>query len=340
MRALVTGGAGFIGSHLVDRLLAAGWWVVALDDLSAGRRSNLSTAAADVRFRFVEGSALDADGVERLVAEADAIFHLAAAVGVRTLASEPVRTIETNLRGTATVLAAASRHRCRTLVTSSSEVYGRRAAGPSRETDDLVLGAPPARRPGYAAAKLAEEFLAMAHGREHGLPIVLARLFNTVGPRQIGDHGMVLPRLVAQALAGGPLTVYGTGRQTRSFCHVADVVEALVALATTPACVGQVFNVGGRDEIAIGDLAGRIRDRLCAAAPILRVPLAEVYGPDFEDIDRRVPDTTRLHAATGWTPRRDLDAIIDDVAAALRALAERPPTAHRIGAVVHGPHEG
>jgi UDP-glucose 4-epimerase len=322
----VTGGAGFIGSHVCERLLADGHSVTALDDLSGGRRENLAGVFGRPAFSFREGSAADDVLVAALTADADAVLHLAAAVGVRRVVEEPVATILANLRGTEVVLAACAARGLPVLLTSSSEVYGRGTRAPFREDDDLLLGPSSRGRWSYAAAKLAGEHLALAWHRERGLPVRVVRVFNTSGPRQRGDTGMVLPRFVAAALAGEPLLVHGDGTQTRTFCHVADTVEAFLRLLEAPEASGAVVNVGGSEEIAIGDLAERVLSVTGSRSPVRRIPHAEVYGPGFDDLPRRVPDVSRLRALTGFTPTRTLDSLLAETAAALRGERARAGT--------------
>ncbi|HLI26645.1 MAG TPA: NAD-dependent epimerase/dehydratase family protein [Chloroflexota bacterium] len=307
MRALITGGAGFIGSHLTDHLLARGATVWALDDLSTGARANVAHHATSPRFRLVEGSVLDRALVEELVAQCDAVYHLAAAVGVRRILAEARRAIEINLRGTEHVLAAAARRGCPVLVTSTSEVYGKNDRGPLREDDDAIMGPTRTTRWLYAITKAADECLALAYAREYGLPVVVVRLFNTIGPRQTGAYGMVVPRLVGQALRGEPLTVYGDGQQTRCFTYVDDVVAAIEALLATPAARGEVVNVGQPREVTIEQLARLIRDLAGSASPIVHVPYEQAYGAGFEDMRRRVPDISKLQRLTGFVPRVPLE---------------------------------
>jgi UDP-glucose 4-epimerase len=318
MRILVTGGAGFIGSHLCDRLLAAGHHVTALDDLSTGSEINLREARRHRRFRFVRGTVLDPRLTGRLVQRTDAVAHLAAAVGVILVVNSPVWTIETNIRGTEVVLEAAARRNVPVLLASTSEVYGKGAKVPFAEGDDSVFGPSDHGRWAYGASKLVDEFLAIAYWRERGLPVVIARLFNTVGPRQTGRYGMVVPRLVTQALAGGPLTVYGDGRQTRCFAHVDDVTTALVRLIKSRRARGRAINVGSNDEISIGALAKLVKRRINPKAAIRLVPYRRAYGEGFEDLRRRVPDLSRIRALIGWKPRHGIEDIIDSVAAQLR----------------------
>lgn len=310
MRRLITGGAGFVGSHLAERCLAAGDEVVVIDDLSTGSRDNIAHLAAHRHFRFVEDSIVRRGALAGLVEWCDCVFHLAAAVGVKRIVSEPVNSIEVNVLGTEMLLSALARNPRRLLLTSTSEVYGKTDRLPFREDDDLVLGPTTKPRWGYACSKAIDEFLAMAYHQKNGLEIVVARLFNTVGPRQSGRYGMVLPRFVAQALAGEPLTVYGDGRQSRCFAHVSDVVGALVALIDLPAADGQVYNVGSTEEIAILDLAKRVVQLTRSSSPIQLLPYDAVYGKDFEDLERRVPALEKVNKAIGYRPSMALDAII------------------------------
>lgn len=323
MRLLVTGGAGFIGSHFLELALARGHNVVALDDLSTGSLENLSHSLEDERLRFVEGSACDAALVGRLVDESDVVIHLAAAVGVKLIIDRPVDTIRTNVIATETVLEAAARRRVTTLLASTSEVYGKGATLPFREDMDLVLGPTTHSRWSYACSKALDEWLTLAYNSERGLPVVVARLFNTVGPRQTGRYGMVLPTFARQAVAGEPITVHGSGEQTRAFAHVRDVVEALLALALSERAHGQVVNVGTDEEISILSLAERVRAAAGSASPIVRVPYDEAYAEGFEDMARRVPDLTRLEELLGFRPRTSLQTILTDVVAFERARAAR-----------------
>jgi UDP-glucose 4-epimerase len=315
MRIVITGGAGFVGSHLAEALLDAGHAVTAVDNLSTGSTANLAQLLNHPRFQFVRASIGDAIVLDRLASQASAIVHLAAAVGVQLIVERPVHTIETNVMGTEAVLRAALRYGCRTLIASTSEVYGKGTRLPFGEEDDVMLGATSHSRWAYAASKMVDEFLALAYGREYGLPITIFRLFNTVGPRQTGRYGMVVPRLVRQALRGEPLTVYGDGTQSRCFCDVRDVVRAIVGLAEHPEAVGRVFNVGSQEEISILGLAQRIKALTSSSAPIVLVPYAEAYAPGFEDMRRRVPDTARIAALLGWRPERSLDEILRAVIA-------------------------
>jgi UDP-glucose 4-epimerase len=314
MRFLVTGGAGFIGSHLSDLLVEHGHSVHVLDDLSTGRRENIRQLDGRADFDCTIASVADGSVLPELVAEADAVVHLAAAVGVRLVVDSPVRAIETNVHCTEVVLAQADKHRTPVLIASTSEVYGKSDALPFREDGDLQMGATDKARWAYACSKAIDEFLAMAYWRERELPITVVRLFNTVGPRQTGRYGMVVPRLVGQALASEPLTVYGDGSQTRCFCHVADVVQALFGLINEPDTYGNVFNVGATGEISIIDLARRIIAVTGSSSDICFMPYDRAYGKGFEDMYRRVPDIAKVRAFTGWSPSRSLEDMIRDVA--------------------------
>ena len=319
---LVTGGAGFIGSHLTERLLARGERVLVLDDLSTGRLANLSAVASHPGLEFQQGSVTDRPLVAALVARSERVIHLAAAVGVRLIVDEPVRTLETNIHGTEVVLVECARRRTPVFVASSSEVYGKGSRCPFREDDDVLLGPTTKSRWSYAASKRVDEFLALSYHRERGLPARVGRFFNTVGPRQVGQYGMVLPRFIEQALAGGPITVYGDGSQSRAFAHVADVVDSVVALMDAPDAAGQVFNIGGTEEVTIRALAERVRAIVDPKVEIRHVTYEEAYGGGFEDLGRRVPDTSRLLRVAGRTPARTLDEILRDTVLHLRS--ERP----------------
>lgn len=317
MRYLVTGGSGFIGSHLSERLLDEGHSVLVLDDLSTGRFDNIAHLEGLPDFELRVASVTDAGVVERCVVECQAVFHLASAVGVRLVVDEPVKTIETIVGGTDTVLKSAARYRRPVLLTSTSEVYGKGAKIPFAEGDDCVMGPTTTRRWAYACAKALDEFLALAHWYQSRLPVVVARLFNTVGPRQMGRYGMVIPRLVAQGMAGEPLTVYGDGTQSRCFAHVDDVTGALARLMGHPDAAGQVFNVGNDEEISILALAERVRVLTGGRSTIRLVPYGEAYTAGFEDMARRVPDLSKIRRLIGYQPTRNLDQILADI------LAER-----------------
>jgi UDP-glucose 4-epimerase len=319
-RALVTGGAGFVGSHLVDHLLVAGWQVDVLDDLSTGRHSNLAHLAGHPHLNVTIGSVLDRRLLAPLVDRADVIFHLAAVVGVKLIARRPLRTLRVNIRGTENVLHLAARLRKPVLVTSSSEVYGSGVRFPFSERDSLVLGSSSERRWCYAASKLAAEHIAFSYGRE-GLPVVVVRLFNTIGPRQTARSGMVVPRLVAQALRGRPMTLYGDGRQRRSFTWVEDVVSAMVALIQLPGAFGDVINVGHPEEVSILDLASSIRAISNSASEIKFVSLEQTGRAESKDIGRRLPDVTRLTELIGFCPSKDLSQMLHHIVEHRRATS-------------------
>lgn len=316
---LITGGAGFVGSYLAELLLDKEQRVLAIDDLSTGRLSNIEHLLSNKSFHFARASILDEVVLDRLASQADIVVHLAAAVGVKLIVEDPVRTIETNVVGTEAVLKASLRYGCRVLLASTSEVYGKGSRIPFHEDDDVLLGATRHSRWAYAASKMVDEFLGLAYFREYGLPVIVMRLFNTVGPRQTGRYGMVIPRLVRQALQGEPLTVFGDGNQQRCFCDVHDAVRAIVDLAEHPDAGGQVFNVGGTDETSIKDLAERVLKVTTSHSPITFVPYAEAYAPGFEDMQRRVPDISRIGDLTGWKPTIGLDETLVTVCDYFRA---------------------
>lgn len=317
-RFLITGGAGFIGSHLTERLLAAGHAVTILDDLSTGREGNLAAVKGHTNLQIVRDTVESERTVGILMSECDVVYHLASAVGVQLIMDEPVRTIRTTIHGTEVVLEAAYRFNRPVLITSSSEVYGKGARVPFSEDDDVVVGATKHSRWCYAYAKGVDEFLGLAYHKQFGLPVVIVRLFNTVGPRQVGQYGMVLPRFVQAALAGQPLQVYGDGAQTRCFCHVSDVTDALVRLMETPAAVGQVFNLGSDEEVSIADLARRVIRATGSSSKIEYLSYEKAYGQAFDDLPRRVPQLSRIRSVIPFTPRHDLDQIIAAVAAEQR----------------------
>jgi nucleoside-diphosphate-sugar epimerase len=318
-RALVTGGAGFIGSHLSEELLRSGWRVRVLDDLSTGRRGNLAHLDGHDGLTFFQGSATDPSLLQRLIADSDVVFHLAAAVGVRLVVEQPVRTLSTNIRATELVLELASRHRAKVLVASTSEVYGKLDVDHFAESDDLVLGPTHKSRWSYAASKIIDEHLALAYARETGLAVTVVRLFNTIGPRQTGQYGMVAPRFVRQALSGEPITVYGDGRQRRSFTWVGDAVHAMIALAQHPGAVGEVFNVGHTKDITILDLALLVKLMTHSPSDIITVPFEEAYESGFEDMQRRLPDITKLRRLIGYRPTLGLPAMLEAIVAYQRA---------------------
>jgi UDP-glucose 4-epimerase len=326
VRVLITGGAGFIGSHLAEGLIAGGHAVHALDDLSTGSIGNIRHLRADRRFGYTVDSCHDRRVVAELVDDADYVFHLAAAVGVQLIVDSPVRTIETNVHCTEVVLDAADKKKKPVFIASTSEVYGKSRDLPFREDGDIVMGATTRGRWSYACSKALDEFMAIAYHRERGLPIVVGRLFNTVGPRQTGRYGMVVPTFVRQALSGQPITVYGSGRQRRCFCHVNDVVGALCELPGRDDVYGEVFNIGSTEEISIVGLAERVRRATGSDSDIVQIPYEEAYGEGFEDMPRRIPDTSKIERVLGWSPSASLERILADVIAHQRvaASAESP----------------
>lgn len=322
MNVFITGGCGFIGSHLAERLLDRGDRVMVLDDLSTGAMENIAHLVGRSGFEYRIGSALDVPLVTELVDRADLVFHLAAAVGVRLIVERPVHTIETNVRATEVVLAACAKKQKRVLVASTSEVYGKSTQVPFREDQDLQLGPTSHSRWAYACSKALDEWLALAYTREKGVPVVITRFFNTVGPRQTGRYGMVLPNFAQQALRGEPITVYGTGTQSRCFGHVKDAVEAMIRLTATEGAYGDVFNVGTTTEVSMLDLAARVRDAAGSTSEIVLVPYGEAYAAGFEDMMRRVPDVSKLERVTGFRPRTSLEDIVRDVVADQRTRLE------------------
>lgn len=318
---LVTGGAGFIGSHLADRLLKDGKSVVVLDDLSTGRRGNLSALERNPALRFVEAKISSCAELPELVANAESIYHLAAAVGVDLVVKSPIHVLETNLHETEVLLEAAAPHRVPMLIASTSEVYGKSEKAAFSEDDDLLIGPPQHTRWSYACSKLMDEFLALAYAKEKELPVVIVRLFNTVGPRQTGQYGMVLPRFIAAAKSGESLRVFGDGQQSRCFCYVLDTVEALVRLQNSPAARGEIFNIGGTEEVTILQLAQRVVETLGSKSRVEFVPYAEAYAPGFDDMRRRKPVVEKLKRATGFSPQTSLDQIIQRTAESLGSVA-------------------
>ncbi len=312
-RFLITGGAGFIGSHLCERLLHEGHSVVALDDLSTGYFRNIASLAGRPEFQFVRGSVEDEATVNILVSQCDAVFHLASAVGVQLIVDEPVRTISTTIHGTEVVLNAANRYGRPTFITSSSEVYGKGARVPFNEDDDVVMGSTRHSRWCYAYSKGIDEFLGLAYHKQYDLPVRIVRLFNTVGPRQVGMYGMVLPRFVEAALKNQTLHVYGDGKQTRCFCHVQDVVDALVRLFDAPAAVGQVFNLGSDEEISMNELAQRVIRLAGSQSAVAHLSYEEAYGQKFDDMARRVPRLDKIRLIIPFSPKFKLDDIIRSV---------------------------
>jgi UDP-glucose 4-epimerase len=318
---LVTGGAGFIGSHLCDRLLGAGKSVLVIDDLSTGNLSNLEKCVQSREFSYTVGTVLDEALVSEAVDLCETVIHLAAAVGVETIIRQPVQTIEVNVRGTENVLRAASKKLRRTFIASTSEVYGKGEAVPFSEDGDIVLGATSRSRWSYACSKAMDEFLALAYFKDRNLPVTIGRLFNTVGPRQSGAYGMVLPRFVAQALSGKPLTVYGSGTQSRCFSLVHEVISCILALIDNRDSIGLAVNIGSTEEITIHDLAQKVKDRTGSESEIILVPYDEAYPKDFEDMLRRIPDVARLRSLAGFVPEAGIDEILDSILAAGPARA-------------------
>jgi len=322
MKVFITGGAGFIGSHLATRLLDDQNQVIILDDLSTGSMDNIEHLIGRKGFTYHIGSVTNAALVSELVDRCDCTVHLAAAVGVRLIVESPVRTITTNVHGTEVVLDAAARKQKLVVLASTSEVYGKSPRTPFREDDDLVLGPTTHSRWAYACSKAMDEWLGLAYMRERGVPVIIVRFFNTVGPRQTGRYGMVVPTFASQAVRGEPITVFGPGTQSRCFGHVADAVESLMRLMRTPSAAGRAFNVGNDEEVSIMRLAELVRDAAESQSPIVRVPYDEAYAVGFEDMARRVPDLTRLEQTIAFRPRTPLEQIISDVVADQRAMLE------------------
>jgi UDP-glucose 4-epimerase len=310
LRDAIAGAAGFLGSHLSDRFLADGHTVVGIDNFITGHSDNIAHLKGTAGFSYVVDSVTNEPVLAEMIDRSDVVFHLAAAVGVKLIVEQPVHTIETNVHGTEVVLKHANKKKKLVVIASTSEVYGKSADVPFREGADLVLGATVKHRWAYACSKLIDEFLALAYWKEKKLPIVIVRLFNTVGPRQTGQYGMVLPTFVRQALAGQPITVFGDGTQSRSFTYVADVVDALVKLAQEPRAVGEVFNIGNTEEVTIRDLAERVKRITGSSSPVQLVPYDEAYEAGFEDMPRRVPDISKVGKLVGYQPRLALDEII------------------------------
>lgn len=336
MHVLITGGAGFIGSHLAEELLSRGHAVHVLDDLSTGSIGNIRHLRAETGFDHTIDSCHDARVVAELVDDADFIYHLAAAVGVQLIVDSPVRTIETNVHTTEIVLSQASKKAKPVFLASTSEVYGKSSAIPSREDGDIVMGATTRGRWSYACSKALDEFLALAYFRERGLPTIVGRMFNTVGPRQSGRYGMVVPNLVRQALSGQPITVYGNGEQRRCFCDVRDVVRALCALLAREDLAGEVFNIGSTEEVSILELARRVKAATGSDSEITLVPYEEAYGEGFEDMRRRVPDISKIERVLDWRPTASLDQILDDVINHQRTRVD-PAMSHPIARTGAGP---
>ena len=318
MRVLITGGAGFVGSHLAEALLDRGDEVYVLDDLSTGSIDNISHLKPNPKFHYTIDTVTNEPLLAELIDRCDTVIHLAAAVGVKLIVESPVRTIETNVHGTEVVLKVANKKKKKVLIASTSEVYGKSAKVPFNENDDLVLGPTSKHRWAYACSKMIDEFLALAYFKERKLPIIIVRLFNTVGPRQTGQYGMVVPNFVRQALANEPITVFGDGTQQRSFTYVGDVVRAMVALIDEPKAIGQVFNIGNGQEISIRDLAIRIKKMTGSSSEIVTIPYDQAYESGFEDMPRRVPDIAKIRALIGYEPTVELDEIHARVIASLQ----------------------
>jgi len=318
MRILVTGGAGFIGSHLCDRLIEDGHIVFVLDDFSTGVPLNLTQLADNPSFVLVKGSVLDFDKLCHLVRDVDYVFHLAAAVGVFNIVNKPLASLLTNIRGTENVLESASLFNTPVLLTSSSEVYGKNISDSLKESDDRILGSPTTLRWTYSEAKAIDESLAYAYYKEKGLETRIVRFFNTVGPRQLGSHGMVLPRFISAALNDEPIEIYGDGNQTRCFAHVYDVVEALMAIAFSDMTIAKVINIGNNTEISIASLAQRVISEIGSKSKVVHVPYSQAYGDGFEDMERRVPNIDLIFELVGWKPMRNLSVIISDIASDMR----------------------
>ena len=318
MRVLITGGAGFVGSHLAEALLERGDEVYVIDDLSTGSIENIAHLKTNPHFHYTIDTVANEPVLAELIDRCDTVVHLAAAVGVKLIVESPVRTIETNVHGTEVVLKIANKKKKLVLIASTSEVYGKSAVVPFHEEADLVLGPTSKHRWAYACSKMIDEFLALAYWKERKLPVIVVRLFNTVGPRQTGQYGMVVPNFVRQALAGVPITVFGDGTQSRSFTYVGDVVRAVVALINEPRAIGQVFNIGNGYEISIAGLAERIKAMTNSASPIVTIPYDQAYEAGFEDMPRRVPDISKIRALIGYEPTVELDEILARVIASLR----------------------
>jgi UDP-glucose 4-epimerase len=319
VKAFITGGAGFVGSHLADLLLHQGHEVSVLDNLATGSIDNIAHLKSHPGFSYVIDTVTNEPLLAEMIDRSDVVFHLAAAVGVKLIVEQPVHTIETNVHGTEVVLKHANKKKKLVFIASTSEVYGKSADVPFREGQDLVLGATDKHRWAYACSKLIDEFLALAYWKERKLPVVIVRLFNTVGPRQTGQYGMVLPTFVRQALAGNPITVFGDGTQSRSFTYVGDVVDALTRLAKEPRAVGQVFNIGNAGEVSMMELAEKVKAMTGSSSPIQIIPYDEAYEAGFEDMPRRVPDISKIRELVGYEPKMDLDQIIHTVIEHFRA---------------------
>jgi len=313
MRILITGGAGFIGSHLSELLLASGHQVTVIDDLSTGRLENIKPLLKNPNFTFVRDTILNKQLMHILIDKCDQVYHLAAAVGVKLIVEQPVHTISTNIAGTEVVLEIANIHSKRTLIISTSEVYGKNAKVPFNENDDRLMGPTQYSRWSYASSKAIDEFLGLAYYRQFNFPITIVRLFNTVGPRQVGHYGMVIPSFVKQALSNEQITVYGDGSQCRCFCYVTDVVNALVKLMNSEDTIGEIFNIGAQEEISIYDLAVKIKEKTGSKSEIVKISYEKAYEKGFDDMKRRIPDLSKINKTIGYNPSYDLDQILDNV---------------------------
>ena len=318
MKYLITGGAGFIGSHLSDALINRGDQVVVLDNLTTGNKSNIEHLLTHQNFKLIEGSILDAKLVDQTIQSADHVLHFAAAVGVFNIVNKPLDSLTTNLRGTENILEAASKHNKEVLIASSSEIYGKNVSGPLNEESDRIVGSPLKSRWSYSEAKAIDESMAQFYHLEKGLKTRIIRLFNTVGPRQVGYYGMVVPRFVSAALKNEPLTVYGSGTQSRCFCHVHDAIGGILAVIDSPVTIGNVFNIGNNFEVTIEELAQQVIKGTGSQSTITKTPYDTAYNPGFEDMQRRIPDISKIERIVGWTPKLSLDTIISDVADHLR----------------------
>ena len=318
MKYLITGGAGFIGSHLSDALINRGDQVVVLDNLTTGNKSNIEHLLTHQNFKLIEGSILDTKLVDQTIQSADHVLHFAAAVGVFNIVNKPLDSLTTNLRGTENILEAASKHNKEVLIASSSEIYGKNVSGPLNEESDRIVGSPLKSRWSYSEAKAIDESMAQFYHLEKGLKTRIIRLFNTVGPRQVGYYGMVVPRFVSAALKNEPLTVYGAGTQSRCFCHVYDAIGGILAVIDSPATIGDVFNIGNNFEVTIEELAQQVIKGTGSQSTITKTPYDTAYNPGFEDMQRRIPDISKIERIVGWTPKLSLDTIISDVADHLR----------------------
>lgn len=320
MKVLITGGAGFIGSHLAEELIKDGHRVIVLDDLSTGRLENIAHLRENGNLELVIGTILNIYLLDKLIERCDVIFHLAAAVGVELIVKKPLESLTTNIKGSENVLEMALRYNKKILIASTSEIYGKNVNGPLKETDDRILGSPLKTRWGYSTAKAVDEMLAYVYWKEKELPSIIVRLFNTVGPRQTGAYGMVMPRFVSQALNNELLTVYGTGKQTRCFLHVKDAVSAMIKLINEPAAVGEVFNIGAQEEISIEELAKKIIKMTKSSSKVKYIPYDKAYEEGFEDMQRRVPDTTKIKKLISFEPTFKLQEIINDIIKSLRSV--------------------